>query len=55
MTTTLSSRISGLKRSAGIQGLGSGFRKNVMLNILTKEFPDINPDVIYAKIREGKQ
>jgi len=53
LTVTLSSRISGLKRSAGIQGLGSGLRKNVMMNILTKEFPDIDPDVIYAKITRG--
>jgi hypothetical protein len=51
MTKTLSSRISGLKRSSGIHGLGTGFRKNVMMNILTKEFPDIDPDVIYNKIR----
>jgi|32_taG_2_1085360.scaffolds.fasta_scaffold93007_2 hypothetical protein len=50
----LSDRISGLKRSSGIRGLGTGFRKNVMMNILTKEFPNIDPDLIYAKILAGK-
>lgn len=49
----VSNRISGLIRSNGILGLGSGSRKNVMAHILEKEFPDISKEIIWHKVLEA--
>jgi hypothetical protein len=54
MTDPFSSRISGLRRSNGITGLGSGSQKNVMASILRKEFPKIPEQYIWEAVQEEK-